>query len=254
MDKTFLKKVIKGTLLVLPLALVAGLLMGIYTYSHFDQKTQTSIISQMGSYKTFLLVTGLQSGLYAVIATFIGTIVSNSIGLLRPLKFQKKVFMRVFVISVMAGAIFSLDYFLIAPSISQVAADYAKGISLPYFLGCLLYGGIIEELMLRLFFMSLLAFIIWKIFARKYSREEIPIWVYVMANIVTAVAFSAGHLPTSVALFGTLTPLIIIRCFVLNGGFGLIFGLFYRKYGIQYAMESHFLLHFISKLFLICVL
>ena len=49
-------------------------------------------------------------------------------------------------------------------------------------------------------------------------------------------------------VFGALTPLILVRCFLLNGGFGLVFGRLYRKYGIQYAMLSHALLHIVSKL------
>ncbi len=36
-------------------------------------------------------------------------------------------------------------------------------------------------------------------------------------------------------------------CFLLNGGFGLLFGRLYRRYGIQYAMLSHALLHIVSK-------
>ena len=49
-------------------------------------------------------------------------------------------------------------------------------------------------------------------------------------------------------LFGELTAPVLVRCFLLNGGFGLLFGWLYRKYGIQYAMLSHALLHIISKL------
>lgn len=36
--------------------------------------------------------------------------------------------------------------------------------------------------------------------------------------------------------------------FLLNGGFGLLFGWLYRKYGIQYSMLSHALLHIVSKM------
>lgn len=42
-------------------------------------------------------------------------------------------------------------------------------------------------------------------------------------------------------------PLLLLRCFLLNGGFGLMFGRIYRKYGIQYAMVSHAVLHIVSK-------
>ena len=45
-----------------------------------------------------------------------------------------------------------------------------------------------------------------------------------------------------------LNPVIIFRCFLLNGGAGLLFGRLYRKYGIHYAMLGHALAHVVSKL------
>ena len=66
--------------------------------------------------------------------------------------------------------------------------------------------------------------------------------------MIAAVLFAAGHLPATVAIFGELTPLLLLRCFLLNGGFGPIFGRLYRKYGIVYAMISHVLFHIVSKL------
>ena len=45
-----------------------------------------------------------------------------------------------------------------------------------------------------------------------------------------------------------LTPMIIFRCFLLNGGFGLLFGWLYRKYGLRYAMIAHGGCHVVSKL------
>lgn len=100
--------------------------------------------------------------------------------------------------------------------------------------------------MMRLFMMSLIAWLIWKLFFRK--RKTVPTGVVVAANVIAAILFAAGHLPATVAMFGTLTPLILLRCFLLNGGFGLLFGWLYRKYGIQYAMVCHAGLHMISKL------
>ena len=102
--------------------------------------------------------------------------------------------------------------------------------------------------MLRLFFMSLIAFVIWKVFSKKSDSENIPTYVFVAANIVAALVFAAGHLPATSLIFGKLTPLILFRCFLLNGGFGLIFGWLYRKHGVVYAMLGHALFHIISKL------
>ncbi|MBQ8332231.1 MAG: CPBP family intramembrane metalloprotease [Clostridia bacterium] len=113
-------------------------------------------------------------------------------------------------------------------------------------LASVLYGGIVEEIMLRLFVMSLIAFILAKLFC--CAEDELPAWVFVTANFIAAVLFAAGHLPATVTTFGTLTPMILIRCFLFNGGFGILFGHLYRRYGIQYAMISHALLHILSKL------
>ena len=67
---------------------------------------------------------------------------------------------------------------------------------------------------------------------------------------ITALVFAAGHLPTTVSLFGRLDALIIARCFLLNGAFGYFFGYCYIRYGIQYAMVAHMGIHFVSKVLL----
>jgi membrane protease YdiL (CAAX protease family) len=108
-----------------------------------------------------------------------------------------------------------------------------------------LYGGVIEEVMLRLFNMSLVAFLLHKIFWRK--QENTPVAALVTANIVSALLFAAGHLPATLMMLGS-SPMIIFRCFLLNGGFGLAFGWLYRKYGLRYSMIAHGGCHVVSKL------
>ena len=123
--------------------------------------------------------------------------------------------------------------------------SYAAKPSVPYIIGSVLYGGVIEEVMLRLFWMSLVAFILWKLFAR---REEKPtVSIFVASNIIAALLFAAGHLPGTFQLLGN-SPLIIARGFLLNGAFGLLFGRLYRKHGIGYAMLAHGGSHIVSKL------
>jgi len=123
--------------------------------------------------------------------------------------------------------------------------SYAAKPTIPYILASILYGGVIEEVMLRLFMMSLIAFILYKLFGKKQERPSVVILV--SANVIAAILFAAGHLPATAALMG-ITPMIIIRCFLLNGGFGLLFGYLYRKYGLRYAMIAHGGCHVISKL------
>ena len=89
---------------------------------------------------------------------------------------------------------------------------------------------------------------------RKTDKREIPDWIFITANVIAALVFSAGHLPATQMVFGRITGLILCRCFLLNGVFALFFGRWFRKYGIQYAMLGHFGLHLISKIILICVI
>jgi membrane protease YdiL (CAAX protease family) len=99
--------------------------------------------------------------------------------------------------------------------------------------------------MLRLFWMSLVAFVLWKLFDRKNERPST--WVMTVANIIAALLFAAGHLPATAAMIG-LSPIIVFRCFLLNGGIGLMFGRLYRKYGLRYSMIAHGGCHIVSKL------
>ena len=65
--------------------------------------------------------------------------------------------------------------------------------------------------------------------------------------MIAALLFAAGHLPATALTFGALTPLLVFRCFLMNGAFGLVFGRLYRKYGIQYAVLSHILFHVVAR-------
>jgi hypothetical protein len=86
---------------------------------------------------------------------------------------------------------------------------------------------------------------LWKIFCRKEST--VPTKILVIANVLVAIAFAAAHLPATAMTMG-LTPMIVLRCFVLNGSMGLVFGRAYIKDGIAYAMLSHIFAHVGMKL------
>ncbi|GAB4311018.1 MAG: CPBP family intramembrane metalloprotease [Methanobacteriaceae archaeon] len=99
------------------------------------------------------------------------------------------------------------------------------------------YGGINEEIMMRLFLMSLIVWIFYKI---KRTSDDKPTSIGVwLAIIITAVLFGIGHLPITSALTA-LTPLVILRAIILNGIGGIIFGWLYWKKGLESAMISHF--------------
>ena len=99
------------------------------------------------------------------------------------------------------------------------------------------YGGIAEEILLRLFVMSLLAWL--GRFVNKTQEGKPTSVIFWTANFVAAVLFGLGHLPATAILI-PLTPLVITRAILLNGIGGVIFGWLYWKRGLEAAMISHF--------------
>ena len=242
-----LKKPLLFALCLVPIALVGGWLVGLYQMDLYGEAMLEEVIAQLGSREMLLVITAVQAAGYALFCGFFGYILAEKLGLWRPVRLQKRPLMVTLGFSALGGALFSLDYWTFGSVIDGIQAAAADGMTFAGVGASLLYGGVMEELMLRLFFLSLLAFLIWKLFFRRFGREEIPQTVFVLANILAAVLFAAGHLPATVMTFGSITPLLLVRCFLYNSGFGLLFGHLYRRYGIQYAMISHALLHIISK-------
>ena len=99
------------------------------------------------------------------------------------------------------------------------------------------YGGITEEILLRLFVMSFLAWL--GGFASKTQAGKPTSAVFWIANILAAVLFGLGHLPATATIF-PLTPLVVSRAILLNGIGGVIFGWLYWKRGLEAAMIAHF--------------
>ncbi|MFL9823258.1 CPBP family intramembrane glutamic endopeptidase [Rhodoplanes sp. SY1] len=97
-----------------------------------------------------------------------------------------------------------------------------------------LYGGITEEVLLRLFVMTLLAWAIGRLFGR--SARSAP--VAVAAIVVSAVLFGVGHLP-ALAQSGALTTIVIVRTIALNAMGGVVFGWLYWRRGLAAAMLAH---------------
>ena len=242
------KKPLLFALCLLPVAIVAGIFVGFYQLDTLDDEVVAEVVAQMGSTDVLIVVGAVQTVAYALFCGFFGYLLADKVGLWKPIRFEKKKMTTTLIISVIGGIVFSLDYWVFGNVIDGVQTAHKASLTASGVISSVLYGGIIEEVMLRLFFMSLIAWIIWKVCCRKYSREDIPVGVFIGANIIAALVFAAGHLPATISIFGQLTPLILFRCFLLNGGFGLIFGWLYRKYGIAYSMVSHAVFHIVSKL------
>ncbi len=241
------KKALLFALCLLPVAIIGGWLAVEMTLPTVDQAMLETAIEQAGSLAAVKAASTLSTAVSALVLGFFGYILAEKTGLMRSFRFEKAVLLRVLLISAAGGALLSLDAWTFGSLIPQLKASYASSGSFDamVWISSILYGGVIEEVMMRLFFMSLLSLVGWKLFFRK--EAAVPVQALIGANVLSALAFAAAHLPVTVQTFGNLTFLLVFRCFLLNGAAGLLFGRFYRKYGLQYAILGHMLFHIVSR-------
>ncbi len=129
-----------------------------------------------------------------------------------------------------------LDQFVFMPHFAE-ALGAAGGAGPTPLQGLLasLYGGIVEELLLRLGIMTLLVWL-----ASKLARVAVPGPAIMWGGIVgAALLFGLGHLPAAAMLL-PLTPLWVARILLLNAIAGIGFGWLYWRYGLLTAMSAHF--------------
>lgn len=130
------------------------------------------------------------------------------------------------------GAGFVLDPLL--PHPLHPVADTGAGRSALNGLLASFYGGIAEELQLRLFLMT---FVVWLL--ARFGRRQPQSASYWVGILIAAVLFGIGHLPAAAALWG-LDGAVVARTLLLNGIAGIAFGWLYWKRGLEMAMLAHF--------------
>ena len=247
------KKPLLFVLALVPIALVGGYFTGVYGWDELTDDMKSLIMAQTGNnLSLYYLITTLQALLYALIFGLFGYILSEKTGLMKPVRFGKKPVLITIGMTLFTGLVLCTDLFYFRNHIPQVAEIYQGKPSFAYWMASVLYGGVIEEVLLRLFMMSLIAWLAWKIFFRREATP--PTGVIIAANIAAALLFAAGHLPSTMQMFGEITPMILLRCFLLNGAGGLVFGYLYRKYGILYSMTAHAGAHIVWKILWIILL
>ena len=241
----FVRKYWKTVLFFAVAGLIGGFFTGLYLLDSYPEEIRAQLAAQ--GINGFLLgvITAVQSAGYGLVLGTAGILLGKNTGLWKDeRKLEKKPLFWTGIIAVLSGMFIILPDLLFFGNHSEVIREsYAVKPSVPYILASVIYGGVIEEVMLRLFAMSLVAFLLQKLFRKKTATTG----VLITANVIATLLFAAAHLPATAALMG-ITPMILIRCFLLNGGFGLLFGWLYRKYGLRYAMLAHSGCHVVSKL------
>ena len=246
----FIKEHWKFLLFVLLGGLIGGYCIGIYSYDTLSKELLKQLQDQNVTKEMLGISSMFQYGItFGAVLAAIGIVFSKKVNLWKEFKFDKKaVIVTIIIILISALTLFPGDKLIFGSFNSWINEQYTVFPTIYKIVGGLLVGGIIEEVIMRLFFMSLITLVISKLFYK--NKKEIPVKVYVIANILAALLFAAGHLP-STATMTTLTPLIVFRCFLFNGGLGLTFGYLYRKYNIGYAMIAHGFAHLIADTLMI---
>lgn len=143
--------------------------------------------------------------------------------------------------SIVAGCLTGLALLVLA-ALTASAMPAAASASVPDIalwkrLAAALYGGVAEELICRLFLMSLLVWL-----ARRFMAPDAPLgmktaWIGIIG---ASLLFGFGHLPAAAAQW-PLTTTVVVRTVVLNAAGGMVFGWLYWRRGMAHAMLAHFL-------------
>lgn len=134
-----------------------------------------------------------------------------------------------------------VDALVLLPRAGVGLANWMAGIPLwKRLLAGLFYGGIVEELLVRLFVVTALVWAIGKLWrTTRGSPAPGAVWA---AIAIAAILFAAGHLPVASRL-GELTPWLVARVLMLNGIAGVVYGWLYTRRGLEAAVVAHAATH-----------
>jgi membrane protease YdiL (CAAX protease family) len=206
-------------------------------------------VAKGSSVPLFIGLTLLQSGVLLAIAVPVGLWAAYRVSLRAPLSEalatggNLREATRPFLgTAILAGAVtgvvlWLLSAFVFGPSMPSEYTALHRSITWQG-LPASLYGGITEELFMRLFLLSLLSLVGRRVLAPTATGlPAAPFWV---ANCLAALLFGLAHIPGLMASV-PLTSAVWAYALVLNGICGLVFGWLYWRKGLEAAMLAHFM-------------
>jgi Type II CAAX prenyl endopeptidase Rce1-like len=195
------------------------------------------------------LLSFVQSALLIALATGIGLLAAKPVGLGAPyiqailtrgplLAPLLKILLPALALAALSFALMALlERFVFAAHVPEALAKGAGNMPVWKRFLASFYGGLDEEIFMRLFLVSGLVWILglfWK------NSNGVPAsGSYWTAILLAALLFGLGHLPATASIT-PLTLMLVIRAIALNGVAGIAFGWLYWHYGLESAMLSHF--------------
>jgi CAAX amino terminal protease family. len=237
---------VKKVIAALVLGLAAGAVLGLQQAMTLTPDQEAQIVAQLGSKQALILLAMLQTAVLAGIAALAGAWASPKVNLNKPFVISRKSMAAAAGIGLMSAALIAIaEKLIFARALGLEDRFEFSGL---YFLGSLLYGGIVEELLLRY---GLMTIIVWA--AGKLTKSADRNGIYITGIVIAALIFAAGHLPAAAQAFG-LSAVSVTRTMLLNFLPGVGFGYLYWKHGLVYAMLGHIAAHVFNQLILLPVL
>lgn len=237
----------KRIVLVLTLlGILGGLTIIPYQLALLGQSLSSAVPQGQPSLAVLIILTVVQTAVITFLASTIGLSLAPKTGLGAPLlrswlyRGERPAFSKKWLFVAVSGSflgsflLMMADMLLFQPHLPKLSPQPA--VSMWKNALTFVYGGIVEEVLVRLFLMTAFVWIIAKCLG---APSRIPSPVYWISIVLATILFGAGHLPATAALFGDLTPLIIARALFGNGLLGILFGYLYWKKGLEYAIISH---------------
>jgi len=152
---------------------------------------------------------------------------------------KSKEFKALLLPSIGLGVIAGVLIILLSIPFNKAIPEFLNMDPIPAWQGFLasFYGGIAEEVLLRLFVVTLFVWITFKIKKTSDGKPtDFGIWLSI---VLAAILFGLGHLPATAQIV-PLSGLVIFRAILLNGIAGVICGWLYWKKGLESAILAHF--------------
>ncbi|WP_332247904.1 CPBP family glutamic-type intramembrane protease [Legionella tunisiensis] len=102
--------------------------------------------------------------------------------------------------------------------------------------GCILYGGVVEEILGRWGLMNVIAFL------RSFCGAKSPVVMW-SAIFLSGFVLAAGHMPAYLAAGCKAGRRFIYAMLLLNGWQAILFGWLFWQYGLLAAVVAHMIFH-----------
>mgnify|MGYP004702341191 CR=1 FL=1 len=198
--------------------------------------------------ETIQIVTAAQGVVFVALATTLGAVLGQKVGLAAPALTAMISGGRVFealrpqilpgFVGGAFGAVTLLGFYTFAP---EALAQNKPAIPLAV---RVLYGGITEEVLIRWGLMTVLVWIGWRVFEAGHGKaSRAVVWA---AITLSALLFGVAHVPSVTSILTTVSASVVVYIIAGNAVFGVLAGYLFWRFGLEAAISAHVLAHVLA--------